>query len=288
MPIVDIHPHIVSHDTVRYPITPIGGKRSDWSHERSVELEELMAGMNDAGVDHAAVVHSSTTYGFACDYLADSVAKLTDRLTGVFSVNVLEPDAPQAMKHWYGRGLTGMRIFSRGSTMEGAWLAIDDPRIFPCYELAAEKNISIATNVTIDLVSQLEAVLKAFPNVKFVVDHLGKTDFTDGAPFNNAKRLFDLAKYPNFYLKLTSKNVKESRDGKCTAEDLFPKLVEVFGADHLAWGSNYPSAKGSLAELLANARKAFVTLSQADRDLILGGTALKLYPVLAKLAKQAA
>ena len=32
--IVDIHPHIVSQDTVRYPVTPLGGTRSEWSKER--------------------------------------------------------------------------------------------------------------------------------------------------------------------------------------------------------------------------------------------------------------
>jgi L-fuconolactonase len=286
--VIDIHPHIVSHDNDRYPIAPIGGKRSDWSHERSVELEEMIAGMDEAGIDYAAVVHSSTTYGFACDYLADSVAKHPDRLTGVFSVNVLEPDATEAMQHWYDRGLTGMRIFSRGSTMEGPWLAIDDPTIFPCYELAAEKNISVATNVTVDLFAQLESVLKQFPQVNFVVDHLGKTDFTDGAPFNNAEPLFDLAEYPNLYLKVTSKNVKEANDGKCTPEALFAKLVSVFCADHLAWGSNYPSAKGNLKDLLGHARKGFATLSSTDRDWILGDTALVLYPELARLAKAAA
>ena len=28
--IVDIHPHIISTDEKRYPITPAGGKRSKW------------------------------------------------------------------------------------------------------------------------------------------------------------------------------------------------------------------------------------------------------------------
>ena len=41
--IIDIHPHIVSTDTERYPVTPIGGTRSEWSKERSATLEELVA-----------------------------------------------------------------------------------------------------------------------------------------------------------------------------------------------------------------------------------------------------
>lgn len=288
MPIVDIHPHIVSEDTTRYPITPIGGNRSDWSHERSVEFETLWTAMNEAGVDLAAIVHSSTTYGFNCDYVADSVAKHPERLTGVFSINVLEPDNLEKMKYWYGRGLSGMRLFTRGSTMEGSWMAADDERIFPCYAFAAEKQIPVAHNVTVDKFEQIANVCKAFPGVNFVVDHLGKADFTDGGDYNNAKPLFDMAKYPNFYLKLTTKNVKEANDGASTPETLFPKLVEVFGADHIAWGSNYPSAKGTLGEMLTKVRAALSTVSEEDREWILGKTALKLYPVLAEKALQLA
>ena len=82
MTVVDIHPHIVSPDTARYPITPIGGKRSDWSDKHSVDLNDLIASMDAAGVDKAAVVHSSTTYGFNCDYVADgrgAVSRTADR-----------------------------------------------------------------------------------------------------------------------------------------------------------------------------------------------------------------
>src|SRR5437870_3611033 len=96
--IVDIHPHIVSQDTVRYPITPLGGTRSEWSKESSVTLEQLVAAMDDAGIDKAAIVHSSTTYGFTNDYAADAVAAYPKRFTGVFSVDVTQPDAPERMR----------------------------------------------------------------------------------------------------------------------------------------------------------------------------------------------
>lgn len=284
MTIVDIHPHIVSEDHHRYPINPLGGKRSDWSHERSVTLETLIEAMDEAGVDKAAVVHSSTTYGFDCDYCADSCAKYPDRLTGVFSVNVLEPTAVADMKKWYSKGCTGMRIFSRGSTIKDAWLAIDDPRIAPCYEYAAEKNISVASNVTVDVFNQLENVLKNFPKTNFVLDHLGKTDFTGGVPFKEAEPLLRLAKYPNLYLKIATRNFQESNNGKSTTETMFEKLVSEFGANRMAWGSNYPASKGSLPELLALAKLGVSSLSKSDQEWILGKTALHLYPALAKEA----
>lgn len=286
--VVDIHPHIVSENTDRYPITPLGGKRSNWSHERSVDGENLIHSMATAGVDKAAVVHSSTTYGFECQYVADVVAQHPDKLTGVFSINVLEPDAPKRMKYWYDRGLTGMRIFSRGSTLKDPWLAIDDPRIFPCYEYASEGNISIATNVTVDVFSQLENVLKRFPKVPFILDHLGKTDFfSDGYPFNAATPLLRLAQYPNLYLKIASRNFTEANNGKSTSATLFKRLVEVFGARRMAWGSNYPASKGSLPELLSLARTGIASLSGEDQEWILGKTALHLYPALHTQSGQA-
>ncbi|WP_186766566.1 amidohydrolase family protein [Puniceibacterium confluentis] len=278
MTIVDIHPHIVSPDTDRYPITPIGGKRSDWSADHGITFDQLVAAMDAAGVDKAAIVHSSTTYGFTCDYVADAIVGHEDRFTGVFSVNVLEPDGPKWMQHWVNKGLSGMRIFARGSTIKDAWLAIDDPRIFPCYEYASEHGISMASNVTVDKFDQLENVLKRFPGMTFILDHLGKTDFTDCGNYDAARPLWDLAKYPNLYLKVATRNFEQSLD----PETLFPKLVAEFGANRLAWGSNYPASEGTLPELLAKARNGLRALSDDDRDWVLGKTALTLYPALAQ------
>ena len=278
--IVDIHPHIVSHDTNRYPITPIGGKRSDWSHERSVSAEDMISAMDQAGVDKAAMVHSSTTYGFDCNYLVDSVAAYPDRFTGVFSINVLDDDAPQQMRHWHSKGATGMRIFSRGSTLKGAWLALDDPRIVPCYEAAEQLDMAVSSNITVDLFEQLEAVVKRFPNVKFVLEHLGKTDFTDGAPFKKAAPLWNLARHPNLYLKLATRNFTESSNGDSTPDTLFRRLVAEFGANRLAWGSNYPASAGTLRDLLQMAQRTASALTASDHEWLFGKTALELYPAL--------
>ena len=43
--IIDVHPHIISNDDKKYPITPIGGKRSKWSAERPITFEQMVAAM---------------------------------------------------------------------------------------------------------------------------------------------------------------------------------------------------------------------------------------------------
>jgi L-fuconolactonase len=280
--IIDIHPHIVSRDAARYPITPLGGKRSEWSKERSVTFEELIAAMDEAGIDKAAIVHSSTTYGFNNDYAADSVALDPKRLTGVFSVNVTQQDAPERMRYWYGRGMTGMRIYARGSTIKEAWLALDDPSTMPAWECASELGISVATNMhaTGPGLEQMKKILGRFPRVRLVIDHLGRPPVDDGPPYVAAKDYFTLADFPNCYLKLTVSGLGGMLKGKATADTLIPKLVSVFGANRIAWGSNYPSSPGMMSEILAASREALRALSEEDRGWIFAKTAQALYPAL--------
>ena len=96
-----------------------------------------------------------------------------------------------------------------------------------------------------------------------------------------AESLFALAKYPNVFLKLTQRNFTESRKGKATPETFFPKLVSIFGASRIAWGSNYPSSEGSLSDLLALATTSLKGLPASDQEWIFAKTAQSLYPALA-------
>src|SRR3977135_3267404 len=100
MPVIDIHPHVISTDTTRYPRAPLGGHQSDWSRERPVSVEQIIAAMDRTGVSKSALVQASTCYGHDNSYIADAVAAHPDKFTGVFSVDVLAPDATERMRYW--------------------------------------------------------------------------------------------------------------------------------------------------------------------------------------------
>ena len=82
--IIDIHPHIVSPDTKKYPLDPLGGTQSTWSSERPTTYQMLLDAMDEAEVAKAAIVHSSTAYGYDNSYVADAVAAVPQRFTGVY------------------------------------------------------------------------------------------------------------------------------------------------------------------------------------------------------------
>jgi L-fuconolactonase len=279
--IVDIHPHIISDDENRYPPAPLFGKRSDWSKERPTTVETLIAAMDEAGVARAAVVHSSTTYGFDNSYVVDGCAKYAERLVAVGSVDVLRADAPQVIRGWAERGLAGLRLFTGGSTKDFDPSELDDPRSFPAWELCGELGLPMCIQTGPIGLPQVTALARRFPNVRIVLDHLARPEVADGAPYAKAQSLFDLAELPNIYLKLTPRIFGDVKKDQASAETFFPRVVDAFGAQRLAWGSNYPTSPGTLADILATAQAGLACLSEADRAWIFGDTARRLYPALA-------
>ena len=279
---VDIHPHIISDDEARYPPAPLFGKRSDWSQERPSTVETLIAAMDEAGVAKAAVVHSSTTYGFDNSYVVDGCAKYPDRLVAVGSVDVLQPDAPETIRKWVDRGLAGLRLFTGGSTKEFDPSELDDPRSFPAWELCAELGLSMCIQTGPVGLPQVTRLAQRFPKVAIILDHLGRPDVTDGPPYTAASSLFELAPIQNIYLKLTPRIFGDVKKGKATADTFFPKLVEVFGSKRLAWGSNYPTSEGTLIANLDKAKAGLASLSAQDQEWVFGKTAQTLYPQLAE------
>ena len=279
--VVDVHPHVISTDAARYPREPLGGSQSDWSRDRPVSAEAMIAAMDEAGVSRSALVQAATCYGYDNSYLADAVAAHPGRFAGVFSVDVFRPDAAERIGGWMKKGLHGLRIFIAGHTMASKDARLDDPRSFPAWELASDLGLTVSVQLRAAGLPQLEAVIARFPRVRILLDHMARPAIEDGPPYAGAESLFALSRHPNLFLKLTTHNLREARKGKATPETFFPRVVAEFGARRIAWGSNYPASEGTLSGLLDDARAALAPLSDADRDWIFSGTAGSLYPVLA-------
>lgn len=281
MDIIDIHPHIISDDEMRYPPSPLFGKRSDWSQERPCTAESLITAMDEAGVAKAAVVHSSTTYGFDNSYVVDGCNRYKDRLVAVGSVDMLADDVPATIKAWARQGLAGLRIFTGGSTKDFDPSELDDARSFKAWEMLAELGLPMCIQTGPIGLPQVAMLARRFPSVNIILDHLGRPDVLDGPPYANAAGLFALSELPNIYLKLTPRIFGDVKRGAASAETFFPRVVEAFGARRLAWGSNFPTSPGSLAEILATAKVGLASLSDEQRGWIFGRTAQQLYPGLA-------
>jgi L-fuconolactonase len=275
--IIDIHAHIISQDKGRYPSAPLGGHMSDFARDRPQSFEEYIAQADSAGVRKAALVQVSTYYGIDNSYLADCIAKNPNRFVGVCSINTIAPDNVQVLDGWMRRGLSGLRIF----LLPGDDDLLINPKATPVWEYAAEKGITISISTRGPGVSQVPVLLQRYPTVKVIFDHTDFLNLDEGPPYGNSQSFFDLAKFPNFYLKATPTTFRGGQVGRSTPQAFIQKLVSVFGADHIAFGSDLPSAAGPLTKILAEVQDGMASLSAADRRIIYAGTAKRLYPALA-------
>jgi len=280
--IIDTHTHVIATDTKRYPLKPLYGRQSDWSAEHPLDYPDLVKANIAAGVDKAVLVQASSAYAFDNSYVADAVAAHPERFTGVFSIDVVAPDAVEKMKVWMSKGLTGMRIFTAGSTQPEQQTFFAEETAFPAWQCASDNGLSVCMQMQVKGLPLLETVLQRFPKVRVILDHFARAEAAGGPPFASAAPLFALAKYPNVFLKLTHRPIEQSMKGPAMPEAFLGKAVKEFGAERIAWGSNFPAAKPPLPDLLEMARKALSFLPPRDQDQIFHKTALALYPALAK------
>ena len=279
--VLDIHPHIISPDTVAYPRAPLGGTLSAWARDRPLTFEELLRSMDEGGIDKSAIVHAPTCYGYDNSYVADAVAAHPERFTGVFTVDVRAPDAVEKIRYWAARNLAGLRLFTSGSTLPGQanWLA--DPVCQPAWDCAGDLGLPVCVMMKGEGIAQLKAVLGRNRTVTIVIDHLlVDAALEEGPPYRNSAPLFELVEYPNVFLKLTDVTIGASRKGLATPQSYFSKVTSEFGADRIAWGSNFPASARSLRAILQDNLEALSWASHSDLEWIFHKTAERLYPAL--------
>ena len=280
MKIIDTHLHAISPDTLRYPKAPIGGHQSDWSQKRPVDADGVVRAMDAAGIAKAVVVQASTVYGHDNRYVVDVVRAHPGRFAGVYSIDALAPDAVTQIDRWQAQGLVGFRLFTTGSTMPGQSEWLGHPDSYPAWAHAEKLGIPICLQMTMAGLPALRGLLERFPRSRVLLDHCARPELSDGVPYNAAAALFDMAAYPGVYPKLTNRTLAASTAGHSRPAAFLEKLVTVYGANRIAWGSNFPAAEGSLPELLVTAREVLNVLPAAQQALIFSGTAGILYPAL--------
>ena len=123
--------------------------------------------------------------------------------------------------------------------------------------------------------------VRALPEQRFVVDHLGKPDIAGGG-FDSWRRDFAaLAEFPHVWCKLSGL-VTEADWQAWTADHLRPYIqtaLDCFGPDRLMIGSDWPvcTVAGSYARTMQVVEEALAEYAPAERASVLGGTAQRLW-----------
>jgi L-fuconolactonase len=128
---------------------------------------------------------------------------------------------------------------------------------------------------------EVVGLVEQCPEVRFVLDHLGKPPVRAGAFSAWAERLTRVAELPNVSCKISGL-ATEADPEQLTAAVLRPYLdhaLAAFGADRCLFGSDWPVATTAVTyrawhDLVVD---ACTGLPAADRERVLGGTARSVY-----------
>ena len=123
----------------------------------------------------------------------------------------------------------------------------------------------------------------AFPNQRFVVDHIAKPPIVAGETEPWATDLREIARRDNVWCKLSGM-VTEADHRSWAPSDMTPYLdvvLEAFGVDRLMIGSDWPvcTLAGEYREVMEIVLRYVDRLSPDERGAILGGTCARFYGI---------
>ena len=291
MLIADTHVHVFTDDRKKYPqirdteragsiptITQIG--QTEWP---LTTVENLMAQMDESGIKVATLVQAYFIYEYDNRYTIDAALAHPDRFTAVVVLDPMDPKSPDELSRMVEtQRVTGIR-FMRGRLPESS---LGKPETFPLWARMQALKIPLAVGDRIGDLPNIRKAMDRYPDVKVAIEH--SWGHAVGAPpnYDMLQPLFSFAGNSNFYVKTAINNIAAARDGGGTPQQLYTKLVEVFGANRIMWSSNYPAHPkfGDIKSRLEESKKALAHLSADEQAWIFGKTAASFYPALQSMA----
>jgi predicted TIM-barrel fold metal-dependent hydrolase len=242
--------------------------------------DDMVAAMDDVGVDGALLVSPWTMYRFDWSYAAQVGAAHPGRFGLIAPIDPRLEGIEDAVAEWAAvPGAIGTRVM--------LWGGADAPDAsHPGVNLVLAASGQRGLPVCVlgwGKLEQIDELIGRHPETRVVVDHLGLMQPFEppppDEPFADLPQLLALARHPNAFVKVT---------GACTLshrpypfDDLWEPLGRVFdafGIDRCMWGTDWTRAVAVVSYHDAvNAFRDTDRLSEGDRAALMGGTAERLF-----------
>lgn len=276
MRIVDAHHHLWDLEVRDQPWTAgLPALR------RSFHLSELEPLAAAAGVTATVLVQTIHAVDETPEMLA--LAETSDLVAGVVGwTDVTAPTFGERLSRLLsgpgGRRLVGIRHQVQ-DLPDGAWLT--DADTLRGLRQLAPTGLAFDLIVRADQIPACVAVARAVPDLRFVLDHLGKPRIASGEREPWASHIRALAELPNVVCKLSGM-VTEADVERWTVADLRPYsdlVLEAFGPRRVMFGSDWPvSTLGAgYPQVVETAMTLTSELTEAEREAVFGATATEVY-----------
>lgn len=280
--VIDTHMHVWSGDLDRFPFAH--PYRPDFKPPKTAgTLELLLQEMDQFGIT-ACVLVQVIYYGWDNRYTAHCLKAQPKRLRAQGLIDPTDPQVAQKLEFWVREHqFSGMRFSPMYYQGRDDWLNAKSS--YPLWRKAEELGAIFNFFITTAQLPKLEEMVRRFPAVRVVIDHLARIDLKAADPLPEFKKLLALAQCPNVWVKVSELSVL-SPSQKYPYADTFPwvkRLYEAFGPDRLLWGTGFPgvtraeAGRPTLPEELALIRTEIPFFTPEDREKILSRNAAKLW-----------
>jgi predicted TIM-barrel fold metal-dependent hydrolase len=235
----------------------------------------LLACMDEAGVD-AAVLVSPTMYGADAGYARHTVAHDPARLAYVGLVDPASTTVEQDVSGW--RSQTGA-LAIRVPIYSAATIASVESGPLRAVLAAAERHGVPVCVYPPGYLDRLESIVRSFPGLQFVIDHLGLAQpspvfpTVEGDGFERLPELLRLAAYSNVAVKATGVPSLSQEDFPFRdVWDPLRRVIDAFGCDRVMWGTDFTRVeRASYSESVAYLGE-IDGLAAADLERLYGAT----------------
>ena len=295
----DSHAHLVADDETRYPRNPMqraadapyrppgvigrpGGHHGPNPINEVPDALRMLQWMKAENVDGIVAVQKRMIYRYDNSYILDSSDRYPDLFSAVVILDAEDAGTPGLVRNWIrDHGLAGVRLFG-GRKPDGSMPWLNSPMALKTWSVAQESGLVM----DLEVLSQggggpsIPAILdlaRDFPDVRIVLDHLLEPEMEEGEHFGLDERYEKLAGRANIFLKFTSINLDICREAGIPADRVLRRAVDLFGADHLMWGSDIGTSSGTYRDMVQRMLAASVLLTPAEQRAVWHDTGRRVF-----------
>jgi predicted TIM-barrel fold metal-dependent hydrolase len=295
----DSHAHLVADDQARYPRNPMqraadapyrppgvigrpGGHHGPNPINEVPDVAPMLRWMQEENVDGAVAVQKRMIYRYDNSYILDSSDAHPEVFSAVVILDAEDPATPDTVRRWVREhGLAGLRLFG-GRKPDGSMPWLNSPNALRSWEAVNEAGIVM----DLEVLSQggggpsIPAILELyerFPNVRIVLDHLLEPEMEEGEHFGLDERYETLAGHDRIFFKFTSINLDICREAGIPANKVLRRAVDLYGADHVMWGSDIGTSSGTYKDMVQRMLDASDLLTPAEQRAVWHDTGRRVF-----------
>ncbi len=242
--------------------------------------DQMVAAMDEVGVDGALLVSPFTMYGYDASYAIEVQKAHPGRFGLIKPVDPGDPAVAETIAEWKATpGTVGVRLML---SRPGVPTDAADPGLNRVLAAAASHSLPVNLMATgrLEQAGQLAARHR---ETQLVIDHLGlpqpQQPPAPAEPFADLPKLLALAAHANVAVKIS---------GACTlSHEAFPyrdiwdplrRVVDGFGLARCLWGTDWTRAVKLLTYRQGvEAFRVTDRLSDSERALLMGGALTRIY-----------